>query len=219
MAGAVGYTMALFANPVTPIMLNLGIAGHRDHVLGEICLGHKISDAETGRSFFPTLAINPPCQTETIVTHGQPHTVYGDDKLRDMEAAAFYELAVKFSTSELIQVIKVISDNAQSSIAKIDESAVEAWIGAKLALVDDVLLQLQLMRQKLTTFGEDPLVEELLTQFHFSVTNARKLRSLVLRWRLLMGDTEPAYRQVNATRAGDLLDWIERELDKSRFSL
>jgi nucleoside phosphorylase len=219
MAGAIGYVMALFANPDMPILLNLGIAGHKTLAVGDICLGEKISDSETGRSFYPPLTVIPPCNTGAIITHSKAHTAYNDDNIRDMEAVGFYEIAVKFSTSELIQVIKIISDNAQSPIDKINESAVETWINDKVAIVEALLNDLMRLRQP--SVSDDPtehLFKTLSTRFHFTAANASKLKALLQRWQLLKG-SELDYADVSIRSASELLSWMEQELDGSALWL
>ena len=219
MAGAIGYVMALFASPVAPILLNLGIAGHKSTEVGDICLGQKISDAETGRSFYPPLTFTPHCNTADIVTHSKAHTAYTDDNICDMEAAGFYEMAVKFGTSELIQVIKIISDNTKSPIEKINESTVEAWISDKIAIVESLLDELIRLRQSI--ISDDPaehLFQTLSTRFHFTAANASKLEALLRRWQLLKGN-ELDYSGTRIRSAGELLRWIEHELDVSELWL
>lgn len=219
MAGAVGYVLALFPNPETPIILNLGIAGHKAIEVGDICLGQKISDAETGRSFYPPLTFTLPCDTTTVVTHAKVHTAYTDEKLHDMEAAGFYEMAVKFSSSELIQVIKIVSDNAESPIDRINESVVEAWINDKVGIVESVLNELIRLRQSI--IADDPaehLFQTLSTRFHFTAANASKLKALVHRWHLLKG-SDLNYSDARIRSASELLRWMEQELDDSKLYL
>jgi len=219
MAGAVAYAMALFGNPEASIMLNLGIGGHATLEVGSICLGQKISDAETERSFYPPLVFSSPCNTADIITHPKAHTTYRDNAIRDMEATGFYEMAVKFSCGELIQVIKIISDNADSPIEKINESAVESWIDAKIAIVEKVLNELTHLRQSLISPDcTSPLFQTLTAKFHFTSANATKLKALLQRWLLVKGN-ELDYSHTNISSARELLKWIEQELDESALWL
>ncbi len=56
-----------------------------------------------------------------------------------MEASAFYETAVRFSSSELILCLKVISDNQLSPVENIQPKQVAALIAAHLATVESLL--------------------------------------------------------------------------------
>ena len=57
----------------------------------------------------------------------------------DMEAAGFYEIALKFSTVELVQCIKIVSDNEISCIDNINPKRVNQWLSDKITEIDRVL--------------------------------------------------------------------------------
>ena len=219
MAGAVGYALGLFADHhQPPVLLNLGIAGHRSYPVGAVCLAHKIVDIDSGRSFFPQLPFAVPCTTLALATHAKPHVSYVGDELYDMEAAGFYEMAVKFSTSELIHAVKVVSDNAETPIANIDASLVENWIGGQIPVIEGLLIQLSKMQQVLQA-QDSTLYQQLLTQFHFSVTSALKLKTLIQRWHLLQGEKALIGPEANLRSAKELIAWIESRLDSTEFYL
>lgn len=219
MAGAIGYTMALFANPDMPILLNLGIAGHRSHTLGNLILGQKIINPETNRNFYPQLPFAVQCATEAIATRLHPEAQYLDDYVYDMEAAGFYEIAVKFSSCELIQVVKVISDNAQSPISVITEAAVERWVDSQLANIQILIEQLTHLRSFTLMDNIERIQQQLSEQFHFTVSHSIKLKALLHRWRLLKGDAELKWVDARPKNAKELLSWIEAELDRMDFYL
>ena len=218
MCGAIGYTLALFGNPTASVLINLGIAGHPDVPLGTAFLAHKIIDVETGRRFYPQMPFAAPCSTHSVMTASRPHTDYSKDALYDMEAAGFYELAVKFSTAELIQVVKIVSDNQRSPIADINEATVENWTARQLQTIEALIAQLVRLRQP--TLAEPcPLFHELSETFHFSVARSQKLKTLLQRWRLLKGDQCVAWREANARGAKELLIWLESQLEEMDFCL
>ena len=217
MAGAVGYAMALFANPALPVMLNLGIAGHRNRPLGSLVLGHKIIDSETKRGFYPQFPFTVSLPTQTVSTAANPNTDYSADALFDMEASGFYEMAVKFSSSELIHVVKIISDNRHSPITAIGETGVERWISAQLAAIEDLLDALLVHRQLRPQDSE--LYDRLTKEFRFTVSGCLKLKALLQRWRALKGD-EPLVWQSRQLKSGkEFLTWLEKRLDDSAFFL
>lgn len=212
MAGAVGYTMALFNIDTAPILLNLGIAGHGGEPLGTFCIGHKIIDSETGKAYYPQLPFSMSYPTYTVTTQAKPSTDYSADTLFDMEASGFYELAVKFSSSELIQVLKIVSDNSQTSITTIDELSVEHWITQKLEMFEDLLSRLLLLRQQLRT-AETSLHGQLLREFRFTVSGAIKLKALLQRWQVLKGNEELIWQNHQSNSGKDFLAWLEKQLD------
>jgi adenosylhomocysteine nucleosidase len=218
MAGAVAYTMAQFPDIAQPILLNFGIAGHGQQALGSCFLADKITDADAQRCFYPQIPFHAPCRTLPLITLSRADADYADDNLRDMEASAFYEIAVKFSSSELIHCLKVVSDNAESAIENINEDMVAAWVQACLASVDDVISALATLRRALPVI-ESELYRQLLGQFHFTATNAAKLRALLNRWQVLNRDETFHLSETNAGNARELLVWLERQLEEKRYYL
>lgn len=215
MAGAVAFAMAWFRVERLPVLMNLGIAGHRHADLGTLFLAHKVTDHETNRSFYPQLPFDAPCTTHTVKTHGKPCTDYEEDVLVEMEAAGFYEIAVKFSSSELIQVIKIISDNAASPIAGINESSVTASVTSQVSTVDALIKQLMSIRQPALIHG---LQHPILTKYHLTVSSSLKLTALLERWYIQKG-TEFDGVAAHAGNAKELIDWLEIQLDEMVFYL
>lgn len=218
MAGAVGYTMALFDVDTAPILLNLGIAGHGGEPLGRFCVGHKITDSETGKVYYPQLPFSMTCPTYSITTQAKPCIDYSTETLFDMEASGFYELAVKLSSSELIQVLKIVSDNSQTSMAAIDELVVEQWITQKLDMFEDLLNRLSLLRQQLRP-AETALHAQLLGEFRFTVSGAIKLKALLQRWQVLKGNEAMIWQNHQLNSGKDFLAWLEKQLDEAAFYL
>ena len=218
MAGAVGYALGLFPRQQSPILINLGIAGHCNEALGALCLGHKINDSQSAHVFYPQLPFNIPCVTHAVTTHANPHIDYDGDGLYDMEAAGFYEMAVKFSSSELIQVLKVVSDNAQSPIAHINEELVGDWIRQQIDIIDALLFQLTQLRE-IVRFSLPSTYQHILQAFRFSVTGSIKLKSLLQRWTLLRGDEVLAWQEAKPRSGKELLNWLEQQLDGMDFYL
>ena len=68
MAAGVAYTQALFSGVEHPVLVNIGIAGHKHHALGSLFLIDKITDFDSMRSYYPPLIFTPPCPTSPIQT-------------------------------------------------------------------------------------------------------------------------------------------------------
>ena len=218
MAGAVAYTMAQFRDVHQPILLNLGVAGHRHQSVGNCLLADKIIDAESGRRFYPQLPFKTTCPTSALETSVKANTDYSTDCLHDMEASAFYEMAVKFGSSELIHCFKVVSDNAHSPVENIDGQAVAHWIEAGLANLEQFLTELLKLRQ-IPPALNSRACEELLNRFHFSASNATKLQTLLSRWLLLKPDAPIELDFFDGKNGKALIAWMERELDNTQFYL
>ncbi|WKJ90407.1 hypothetical protein QZJ86_20750 [Methylomonas montana] len=218
MAAAVAYTMAQFADVMQPIMLNLGIAGHPHQAVGSCFLADKIIDAETQRRFYPQLPFELPCRTLPLKTLSKADIAYTGDNLSDMEASAFYEIAAKFSTGELIQSLKVVSDNKQSSLADINQDLVAGWITAELTTIEKLVSALTKLRGILPAPNTD-LYQTLLNRIHFTASNAVKLQTLLSRWHLLKPDAAIDLESIGEKNGKALIAWLEEQLETVEFYL
>jgi len=53
-----------------------------------------------------------------------------------MEASGFFKTARKYVGPEMVQSIKIISDNKDSSILNISSKKIENWIENKIIIID-----------------------------------------------------------------------------------
>jgi len=184
MAGGVTHTLALFPTRELPIMLNIGIAGHKTQKIGTLYSAVKVTDTDSGKTFYPQMVNHKWAELGEIKTLSKPCEQYSLEFLNDMEAAAFYEMAVKYSSSELIHCLKVISDNEESSIKEINAKIVVQWISEQVDGIETVLVDLRKRRSTFHQVASD-IFEQLIKQWHFTVSGKVKLKSLLMRWELL----------------------------------
>ncbi|MCK5189325.1 MAG: hypothetical protein KAR12_04660 [Methylococcales bacterium] len=184
MAGAVAYTLAIFPECQVPVLVNIGIAGHKVQEIGILCIAMKIIDGDTGRRFYPPLFGSHWPKTSELKTTSQPCVKYDSDCLYEMEASAFYEMAVRFSTSELIHCFKVISDNENSSIEKIQPKLVTKWIASQANEIERLLQYLEKLREFIVPVKLE-VYNEMVNKWHFTVSGKIKLKALLLRWKVL----------------------------------
>lgn len=222
MAGAIGHTMARYSGGGLPILLNFGIAGHPYLPCGSQVLVEKLVDSENGRCFYPKFVFDLPCQTKHLISYPRMATQYQVDALYDMEASGFYELALRFSTSELIHCLKLVSDNRDSPVDQIDSTRVSGWATDALPAIE-ILLQRLLQLRSAQSIFDDGQYGEIFKGLHFSATNASKLKSLLQRWQVLNDGDEGRrlldLRDSGANNGKELLLWLERQLENSRFEL
>lgn len=218
MAAAVAYSLAKFKSAQHPVLINIGIAGHKSATLGELFAAHKITDVETGKHFYPQLIAKLPCSTLAINTVSRPETHYADHCLYEMEASAFYEIAARFSSGELIQAFKIVSDNQESSLAQIDAPTVSAWINAKLELIAEGIRQLELLAQPLET-RQSPYYQAALEKWHFSVTSQRQLNALLQRWDVLTESAALDFAEAELKHSKAVLWWLEQKIKQLPINL
>jgi adenosylhomocysteine nucleosidase len=120
--------------------------------------------------------------TEIVQTIDYVEREYNNDWIYEMEAAGFYNTVSRFTTSELIQCIKIISDNQSSSTEKVSAKQVESLVEGNLEAIERVVLGLDALAKELESRERAPeKFEHVLKKFHFTVTEQRKLKRLLKR--------------------------------------
>lgn len=218
MAGAVGYAMAHF-QPAAPLMINLGIAGHRNAALGSLFLAEKIlADSRPGKVYFPQYIGRIPCPTMTLCTLSEPTLDYPCDYLYDMEGCAFYEMAVRFNSCELIHCLKVISDNAAVSARRVNAKQVRRLMELNSVVVDEIIGHLAGLRQHV--LDSVPKQYQALTEYHhFTVTGKIKLSSMLARRAVICHGEAIEINPADFSSARQLLHWLAEDIDQTEFYL
>ncbi len=122
---------------LTSAWLNIGIAGHRSASIGDALLANKITEQATAESFYPGTLIEG-FDSTPLITVDEIEKDYSEDVAYEMEASGFYRAAQTISSSELIQVLKIISDNRDNHVDHIDLKRIPKIIQAQ----QDRILQL-----------------------------------------------------------------------------
>ncbi|MDP1774536.1 MAG: hypothetical protein Q8L15_19890 [Methylobacter sp.] len=218
MAAGVAYTQALFAPVEHPVLINIGIAGHIDHAIGSLFLIDKITDVDSRKSYYPPLVFSPPCPTANIQTVSRPQLAYDRHHLCDMEASAFYETAVRFSSGELIHCLKVISDNESSPAENIQPKQVAVLIASHVAAIETLLAELSRLAA-LITAPELPLFVELIQRYHFTSNEQGQLKNQLSRWAALTDTQVPELNETQLHKGKDVLLWLDQQISEIEFCL
>ncbi len=218
MAAGVAYSQALFASVEHPVLVNIGIAGHKHHAVGSLFLIDKITDFDSQKSYYPPLVLTPPCPTACIQTVSKPQPTYNPQHLCDMEASAFYETAVRFSTGELIHCLKVISDNELSPADNIQPKQVAALIAAHVAAIETLLAELSRLAT-LITAPEPKLFKQLIQRYHFTASEQGQLKNLLSRWTALTDTQIPEFNETQLHKGKDVLVWLDHQISEIEYSL
>jgi adenosylhomocysteine nucleosidase len=218
MAAGIAYSQALFSPSPNPVFLNIGIAGHKDHTIGSVFLVDKLSDYDSGRCYFPPLVFTPPCPSHSLQTVSKPTVTYPLLDLCDMEGSAYYETATRFSTGELIQCLKIVSDNELSPTQTIQAKYVSELISKEIPTITAILKELtqlteSLKRQDLTEFNL------LLNQYHFTANEQIQLKKLLTRWDLLKSGNKIDFSLGQAKSGNDFIKELDHQLGEFEFHL
>lgn len=214
MAAAVAYTQARLAVSEPPVMVNVGIAGHGSYGLGSVWLVDKITDIDSQKRHFPPLVFTPPCATANLQTVSIPQPNYPPSALCDMEASAFYETSIRFTTGELVQCIKVISDNSTSSVTDIQPKQVSAWIAEQVPVIESVLAALTNLAESIS-LSDLPEFSDLVGRIHFTANEQIQLKYLIRRWQVLF--PQQAIVIDEPSKARDVLQTLEQRISSSEF--
>ncbi|MDH3745321.1 MAG: hypothetical protein OES47_09495 [Acidobacteriota bacterium] len=203
-AAAAGYLFACERRVRERPWINVGIGGHRSLVSGEAILADRVIEHGSGRVWYPPLVFEPPIRTSTVCTVDEVEREYADDAVYEMEAAGFYPTTARFSTAELVQVVKIVSDGPKASPDGLTAKHVSKLMSSRL---DDIVAVIGRTRE---VAGELELTQPRvatapwLERWHFTVTQKRRLRRLLARLRVV----DPAFRDTDAAlaRAAELPD-------------
>lgn len=127
------------------VWLNVGVAGHRNHEIGTAVLARRVIDeeSETVYSLSPPADLRLEMGDVRTVAHVEKR--YETQALYEMEAAAFCERTFDLTSSQLIQVLKIVSDNRRSGTLCVSARQVQGLVEESLPKVD--LLVSSLHRQ------------------------------------------------------------------------
>lgn len=132
MAAAVGWLAAMTAASRLA-WLNVGTAGHKAVEIGQVLRIACCEGEPGGRRHFPALVAPWHGAIGSVQTGDHVCRDYPAQALVDMEASAFFTTATRFSPSELVQGLKVVSDNSEADITDLNAAALRAAIADNLA--------------------------------------------------------------------------------------
>ncbi|TGK28153.1 phosphorylase [Leptospira gomenensis] len=118
-AASVAFLLAKYEKEISPTswIFNFGICGapKESFRTGESYLVNKVTDASTGKNYFPDILFRSDLPESDLITYDKP--VFADqiselpNTLVDMEASGFFQTSRKFFTSERIRIVKTVSDH------------------------------------------------------------------------------------------------------------
>ena len=185
------------------VWLNIGIAGHKDRPIGQGILVNKITDQSSQRSWYPPIVIDSKCEQEVLVTVDKAEADFNDDAVYEMEASGFYGIASRFSTSELVQCYKIISDNKKSTTSGVTEKTVKKLVENNVDEIESIIDKLDVVSQSLNQIQSIPsCYNDICDRHRFSVYQQGQLKTLLQRW--------SALQETQGQSESDLVSSLER---------
>lgn len=219
-AGAVTRTHAYFDADRSHAWLNLGIAGHADLPLGQAVMVKKVTDAASGKTWFPSRIFPVTIPALDLISLDEPGSDYREE-LFDMECAGFFQAVSSVATLELAQALKIISDNADEPMDSVKPSLVSRLVQQNLPVIEEIAQQLLALSKLLQSLNNpDPDYHTITGSRHFTVSQQHQLRAALRKWRALQpGDRSPAARVAGQKTAAEVLRYLQDELDKAPVRL
>ena len=168
------------------VWLNIGISGAKNADLGSLWFASKVLDASSGLTWYPQFTWPVEISRTTVTTVDHASTVEDSHTLYDMEAAGFCAACSKFSSLELIHVLKIVSDNQDSSFTNLNKHVIETLITNQLESIEASIFYLRkLVNQQQRLYQAPSLFADCLERWHFTITQRHQLTELLRRWWLL----------------------------------
>ena len=199
--------------------LNFGFAGHAILEKGTTFQAHKISDDSSPYCHYPPLLLRTKFPTSHLRTVSRPETKYMESCGYDMEAHAFCSTAYQHSTRELVQVVKVVSDNPNNCISKIDRKEMEALLFSQMKLIHEFVNQLDSLADEIAEPSEiSSMLAEITTLGSFSQTQVLQIRKYLFDARSL-GFSKKEIRSLFAIEgtSRSILRKVEMVLNEKRI--
>jgi nucleoside phosphorylase len=175
--------------------LNTGTAGHGTLPVGELVRVVHSIEQSSDKSHYPPLVSKFKGTAISLLTNNTPVADYPENQAVDMEAHAFFTTAKRFASSELVQSIKVISDNKDNDLELLNAKKITQLIAAQANSIDQ-------FARSLVELAPSPIVQfemdEELKHLHCTTSQMLQFQSLMAKL-----DTMPLERnQIRAQTKG-----------------
>ena len=170
--------------------INIGIAGSGKGNYGDLCLVNKISNNGLSNTY-PATMPSVTFDKMRLFTSDIPVENYSSHELIDMEGSAFYDVTNKISGREFICLIKVISDGPANSIKDLNKFKIIELFKSNITKIKTIVSyyeKLSMDEYKIT--NKPKIFSQILSQWHFTVSQKYKLNNLIRRINTLTKDKE-----------------------------
>ena len=89
------------------------------------------------------ILFKPGCPSEHLISVDKMNEPYPNNAAVDMEASAFFAVATRYTKAELVQSVKVVSDNSLHGVDQITAGSASLWMGDAVDLFQQTISQLR----------------------------------------------------------------------------
>ena len=200
--------------------VNIGIAGHQDHNIGKLVLCDRIEDEGSGQVWYPQILVDTDLPSSSLLTLDKPRDEY-TEQMYDMEASGVFQNACRFSTLEFIHSLKVISDNKQQPLERMDKKVIYELVGDKIGDINNFVDSLEQLSKKLSDSGTEVTAEaqQFFSRSHFTANQQSQLITLLRRYKLLFPGNTAVEQFADDESAREILIKLREYMDAAPFSL
>ncbi len=137
-----GWAKEKIAGGPSAAWLNVGIAGHSTLSVGSVRLAERIVEVGSGRAESPPALAGVEIATDALYTVDEPELRYLLMGLYDMEASGFLRAASRGVARELVQVLKIVSDNPSSPPSRLDRRTISQLVAGALGEIEQTVAAL-----------------------------------------------------------------------------
>ena len=141
MSTACGW-LAAQTDQTQTLWLNIGTAGHKELQTGTIVRVHRAVDIATGKSHYPAMTAKWTGLSSALITYESACSDYPQDALVDMEGSAFFSSVGLFASTELVQSLKIVSDNETQSVGRLNAVLISQLIAPHTSTINSFALSL-----------------------------------------------------------------------------
>ncbi|MGB1800427.1 MAG: hypothetical protein ACPHLK_06315 [Gammaproteobacteria bacterium] len=218
-ASAVSYHHACFNTSASDIWLNIGVAGHKDLSIGDMLIVNKITDERDETHWYPQIVFTLPCDSISLITLDKASTDY-QDSLFDMEASAFYQMAIRLGTAELIHCLKVVSDNTEKSATTVNADKVKKIIAAQISSIESIIERLiPLSTEVSEIIAEPPHYQCFIDKWHFTQSEKLQLSRLLRQWAVRFPNEDPMQIAIENNKGKQVLISLSKKIKNTEFML
>ena len=192
--------------------INLGIAGSGKGHYGDLCLVNKISNNDSSNTY-PATMPKVTFHKMNLFTSDVPLTDYTLHELIDMEGSAFYDITNKLSGREFICLMKVISDGPNNDIEDLNKFKIRELINLNIANIKTIVSYYEKLSMDQYQIIQQPkILSEILSQWHFSVSQKHQLENLIKRINTLSKDEEIIKLIKNCKNSRSVITILEEKI-------
>ena len=194
--------------------INIGIAGCGKGSYGNLCLVDKIINNSNSKITFPDTMKRSILARMELLTTDVPITNYNSKELIDMEGAAFYDIASKIASRELIGLLKVISDGPSNDIKKLNKSNISNLIKFNISDINNVISYYELLSlTEKKIINKSDLFFKIFDQWYFTVSQKYQLDSLVRRINTFCDNDNIMYLLRDCKNSKSVISMLNKQIE------